>query len=87
MRRSEAAVAAIAGLLEAYTIAAVNDKVIRQALSWGWSDSEDAVQLAAATNAGADDLVTRNPREFHEGIVHVVQPDALPALLSDLSRE
>jgi len=83
MRNREAAVAAIGGLLDAFTIAAVNDKVIRQAFSWGWPDFEDAVQMAAAANAGADYLITRNPRDFYEGIVNVVQPAALPAILSD----
>ena len=82
LRNREAAVAAIAGLLDAFTIAAVDDAVIRKAFSWGWTDFEDAVQMAAAANAGADYLITRNPRDFQEGIVPVVQPSALPALLT-----
>ena len=81
VRNREAAVAAISGLLSAFTIAAVDDSAIRKAFSWGWSDFEDAVQMAAAVNAGADYLITRNPRDFRQGIVPVVQPGALSALL------
>ena len=81
VRDRETAVAAITNLLDTFTVAAVDDTVIRKALSWGWSDFEDAVQLAAAAAAGADYLVTRNPGDYQEGIVWVVQPAALPALL------
>ena len=81
LRNRETAAAAIAGLLDAFTIATVNDAVIRKAFSWGWSDFEDAVQMAAAADAVADCLITRNPRDFQKGIVQVVQPGAFQALL------
>ncbi len=81
LRNRETAVAAISGLLDAFIIAAVDDDVIRKALSWGWSDFEDAVQLAAAVQAGADYLITRNPRDFQEGLIPIVQPAAFLALL------
>jgi predicted nucleic acid-binding protein len=82
LRNRETAVTAITSLLEVFTVATVDDQVIRKALSWGWSDFEDAVQMAAATNAGADYLITRNPRDFQSGIVPVVQPAAFLTLLS-----
>jgi predicted nucleic acid-binding protein len=82
LRNRETAVAAITGLLEAFTIAAVDDAVIRKAFSWGWPDFEDAVQMAAAAHAEADYLIARNPRDFQEGVVQVVQPGALPAILN-----
>ena len=82
LRNREAAVAAIAGLLDAFTIAAVDDAVIRKALAWSWSDFEDAVQMAAAVFADVDYLITRNPRDFQEGIVPIVQPGAFLALLN-----
>jgi predicted nucleic acid-binding protein len=65
-RNREIATAAITGLLDAFSIATV----------------EDAVQMAAAVFADADYLITRNPRDFQEGIVPIVQPGAFLALLS-----
>ncbi|MAT96141.1 MAG: hypothetical protein CL608_03275 [Anaerolineaceae bacterium] len=82
LRNRETAVTVITSLLEVFTVATVDDQVIRQALSWGWSDFEDAVQMAAAANADADYLVTRNPRDFQSGIIPVVQPAAFLTLLN-----
>ncbi|WP_420643306.1 PIN domain-containing protein [Candidatus Leptofilum sp.] len=81
VRNRETAVTAITGLLEAFSVAAVDDQVIRQALAWGWPDFEDAVQMAAAVNAKADYLITRNPRDFKVGILPVIQPAAFLTLL------
>jgi len=82
LRGRETAVTAINGLLEAFTVAAVDEQVIRKALSWGWADFEDAVQMAAAANAGVDYLITRNPRDFQSGTVPVVQPATFLTLLN-----
>lgn len=68
--------------LEVFAVVTVDDPVIRKALSWGWPDFEDAVQMAAAATVGADYLVTRNPRDFQSGIIPVVQPAAFLTLLS-----
>jgi hypothetical protein len=76
------AFAAITGLLDVFNIASVDDHVNRKAFSWGWPDFEDAVQMAAAVHTGVDYLITRNPREFQEGIIPVVQPAAFLALLN-----
>jgi predicted nucleic acid-binding protein len=81
LRGRETAVAALTTLLESFTVATVDDSVIRQALSWGWIDFEDAVQMAAAANARVDYLVTRKPRGFQPGPLPVVQPAALLAIL------
>lgn len=81
VRNRETAVAAITGLLDAFTVATVDDAVIRKALSWGWPDFEDAVQMAAAMHAGANYLITRNPRDFRTDILPVMQPAAFLALL------
>jgi hypothetical protein len=70
------------GLLDAFSIAAVGDAVIRKALSWGWPDFEHAVQMAAAVFADVDYLITRNRRDFQEGIVPIVRPGAFLALLN-----
>jgi len=76
------AVTALTSLLDAFTIAPVNDAVIRKALAWGWSDFEDAVQMAAALNEQADYLVTRNGQDFETQPVSVVTPSGLMALLA-----
>lgn len=67
-------------LLQVFGIAAVDQQVILNALALGWSDFEDAVQMAAALNAGVDYLVTRNPKDFKESPVKVLQPGDLMAL-------
>jgi hypothetical protein len=81
VRNRQTAVTAIMGLLDVFTVAAVDDQVIRKAISWGWPDFEDAVQMAAAVNAQANYLITRNPRDFQSGILPVVQPAAFLTLL------
>ena len=80
-RNRETAIAAITGLLDAFSVATVDEVVVRKALSWGWPDFEDAVQMAAALSARVDYLITRNPRDFQEGIVPIVQSGAFLALL------
>jgi len=82
LRNRETAVTAITGLLDVFSVAAVDDGVIRKALSWGWPDFEDAVQMAAAANAGVNYLITRNLHDFKDGIVPVVQPAAFLTLLN-----
>ena len=81
VRNRETAVTAITGLLEVFTVAAVDDQVIRRAMAWGWPDFEDAVQMATAVNIQADYLITRNPRDFQAGHIPVVQPAAFLTLL------
>jgi len=80
-RNREAAVQAVTGLLESFTVAKVDDTVIREALSLGWKDIEDAVQMAAAGVEGVDYLITRNIKDFQSGPVYVIQPAAFLALL------
>ena len=81
VRNRETAVTAITSLLNVFTVAAVDDQVIRQALAWGWQDFGDAVQMATAVQAQADYLITRNPRDFQSGSLPVVQPAAFLTLL------
>lgn len=80
-RNRETAVQAINGLLEALTVANVDDTVIREAVSLGWKDFEDAVQMASAGAEGVDYLITRNTKDFQSGPVPVIQPAAFLALL------
>lgn len=68
-------------LLQVFNIAAVDQQVILKALALGWKDFEDAVQMAAALQAQADYLVTRNPKDFKDELVRVLQPGDLLALI------
>ena len=68
-------------LLAVLSVVAVDDTVICKAISWGWADFEDAVQMEAALGTDADYLVTRNTRDFHDGLVPVIEPAAFLALL------
>jgi predicted nucleic acid-binding protein len=76
-----AAATALTTLLQSFSVAAVDDAVIRQALSWGWKDFEDAVQMAAASALNIDYLVTRNPTDFQNGPIPAIQPAAFLPLL------
>lgn len=76
-----AAIAAIHDLVAVFSVAKVDEGVIHSALSYGWRDFEDAVQMAAAVAAQADFLVTRNPKDFKAGPVAVLQPAEILAFL------
>ena len=69
--------AAIVQLLNLVQTAPVNHDVLLQALSLGWDDFEDAVQAAAALNAKATHLITRNPRDFTGLTIPVLTPEEL----------
>ncbi|MBE7557200.1 MAG: PIN domain-containing protein [Anaerolineales bacterium] len=69
-------------LLQVFHAAPVDQEVILKALALGWKDFEDAVQMAAALNSQVHYLVTRNPKDFKDGLVQVLQPGDLLALFS-----
>lgn len=72
---------AVTDLLGLFTVAAVDDDRLRQALAFGWSDFEDAVQAACAEAARADYLVTRNKRDFRRAHVKALTPAEFVALV------
>ncbi len=72
---------ALVKLLQVFSAAGVDQQVIFNALAMNWRDFEDAVQMAAAINVGVDYLVTRNPKDFKDDVVGVLQPGDLLALL------
>ena len=80
-RNRETAVQAVTSLLESFTVAKLDDTIIREALSLSWKDFEDAVQMASADAEGVDYLITRNIKDFQSGPVPVIQPAAFLALL------
>jgi predicted nucleic acid-binding protein len=67
--------------LKVFSVAAIDQDVIQEAIALQWSDFEDAVQMAAASQCGADYLVTRNPKDFKGGLITVLQPGEFFALL------
>jgi len=68
-------------LLQFLTVATVDQTTIEQALNLPYRDFEDAVQMMAAAQAGAQYLVTRNVRDFEAGPLPVLLPAELLALV------
>ncbi len=71
----------VADLLRIVAVAPVDEDVIRRALTGGFADFEDGVQMAAATGAAADYVATRNLADFSRGPVPALAPAELVALL------
>jgi predicted nucleic acid-binding protein len=71
--------------LNIFAVAPLDEKVLRQALLLGWHDFEDAVQMCAAVQVGADYLITRNVKDFKGGRVPTVMPAAFWPLLKGRS--
>jgi predicted nucleic acid-binding protein len=63
-------------LIRVFNVAPVNDEVVRRALSFAWSDFEDAVCAAAAEASGCDALVTRDPDGYPNAPLPVIDPAA-----------
>jgi predicted nucleic acid-binding protein len=73
--------AAVDDLLRVFGVAAVDGDVLRHALALGWSDFEDAVQMAAAVAVGATHLVTRNVADYRATLLPILRPAEVAALL------
>jgi len=71
----------IRDLLRLFDVAAVNRRVLTQAVEAGFADYEDAVLHSAARTAGADGLVTRNAADFSEATLAVYTPTELLTIL------
>ena len=71
-------------LLSVLTVAAVDAHVLAQALALPCRDLEDAVQMAAAREAGADYVVTRDRAGYAAGPLPALSPAELLALLPDV---
>lgn len=70
----EKAYQAIRKLLRVFDVASVDRRVIEIACDLAWRDFEDAVQAIAASGAGCDYLVTRNPEDYAGLQMAVIQP-------------
>ena len=71
--------AVLADLLSQLRVAAVTERTVRTALAGAFRDFEDAVCHAAALEAGAELIVTRNLADFAAGTVPAVLPETLLA--------
>ncbi|MDX9979345.1 MAG: PIN domain-containing protein [Lentisphaeria bacterium] len=70
----EQAKAILQRLLGLFGVAAVTRTVIEDALASSMPDFEDAVLAFAASQAGAERIITRNPRDFRSSPVLVLDP-------------
>ncbi len=80
-RDRRTAVTAVSDLLQVLTVVPLASDDFHRALSLGLRDFEDAVQVAACLRAGADFLVTRNPRDFRGAPIAVRSPAEGRALI------
>jgi predicted nucleic acid-binding protein len=71
--------ASLRDVLQVFSVAKVDETVIQSALALGWEDFEDAVQMAAAAEAGAAYLITRNVKDFGGGPLPALTPGELMA--------
>lgn len=78
----QASLAQMAKLLSIFGVAAVNQSVLKTALSRSMPDFEDAVLHEAAVQAGAHCIVTRNVADFAAGEIPVYTPGQFIAALS-----
>lgn len=69
-------------LLQFLGVAAIDQKVIEQALNLPYRDFEDAVQMMAAVRSGAEYLITRNVADFKAGPLPIRRPAELIAQLA-----
>ena len=78
---AERARVVVGELLNLLPIAAVDQTAIEQALTLPYPDFEDAVQMVAALQVGAQYLVTRNIQDYRAGPLPAIQPAELLALV------
>ncbi len=71
----------IKDLMTLFEIASVNRTVIEEALISKFADFEDAVIYQAANHAGAEGIVTRDPKGFKQSKLPVYSPIELLKIL------
>ena len=72
----------VQAILRVFGVAAVDERVVQEALELASSDFEDAVTAAAARLAGCDCIVTRDPKGFRASPIRCLTPEAVMPLLS-----
>lgn len=71
----------VEALLTVFSVAAVDEPVMRRAIALDWPDFEGAVCAAAAEAAGCHAVVTRDPKGFDGSPVRVIDPGTALAWL------
>ena len=71
----------VSAILRVFGVAAVDGRVIQEALQLPFSDFEDAVTAASARLAGCECIVTRDPKGFRGSPVRSLTPEAVTPLL------
>ncbi len=72
---------AVGAILRVFSVAPVDDGIVREASGLSSPDFEDAVTAVAALRAGCDIIVTRDPKGFRGSPVTVLAPEAAAPLL------
>ena len=72
----------VSAILRVFGVAAVDGRVVQEALQLTFFDFEDAVTAAAARSAGCECIVTRDPKGFRGFPVRSLTPEAVLPLLS-----
>ena len=80
-RSAEMARVALTELLQFLSVATVDHISIEQALNLPYKDFEDAVQMMAAVQAGAQYVVTRNVQDYKVGPLPALQPAELLSIV------
>ena len=70
-------------LVRVFSVAPVDDQVVKRALTFAWPDFEDAVCAAAAVASACDVLVTRDPAGYPDPPLPVIDPSAALSWLSE----
>ena len=76
------AMKAMVQLRDIFTLATCDGQVMTQAIDARMPDFEEAVQYFSALHAGAELLVTRNPKHFPRAAIPVVTPKEFLATLA-----
>lgn len=67
--------AALLDLFNLVSVAAVDEDVLKEALSLNWKDYEDAVQAVVAIKSKSTHFITRNVRDFSNLTLKVMTPE------------
>lgn len=62
-------------LLMVFSVAAVSEREIQNALDLAWGDFEDSVQYSVALLNEMDGIVTRNPGDYQEANMRIWLPE------------
>ena len=62
-------------LLMVFSVAAVSEREIQNALNLAWGDLEDSVQYSVALLNEMDGIVTRNPSDYQEANMRIWLPE------------